>query len=345
MTVSSDIVPAGMSQSLKSFWSRPEGKVGAVVLAAGAAGSAFALWRWALPFLVSMVEDTLHLALLCLGLGALGYVVVKFGPLANLVFRLVMRKITGLVIEIDPIGILKDRVTEMKKRRDAMNEQIAAVRGSIQTLTDITDKNTHEAESNLQLAEQARRRAAVAPDGDERQRMEMQMRLLSNKAERLKAANASYDKLLARIKGLYTLLTKWATNVDYFIDDTEDQVRNAEVQSRTINKAYGAFRSALNVFHGNAREEEMYDSAMEYLADQASEKLGAIEDFQRVATNFMDTMDLKNGVVQEQALHALDAYEQKVLTQGKPETAFLLPGAPVKTTVNVEAGKSGGYFK
>jgi len=52
-----------------------------------------------------------------------------------------------------------------------------------------------------------------------------------------------------------------------------------------------------------------------------------MEDFQRLAQNFMDTIDLENGAVETEALEKLDAYEQKLLTNGASDTAFLLPGA------------------
>jgi hypothetical protein len=41
----------------------------------------------------------------------------------------------------------------------------------------------------------------------------------------------------------------------------------------------------------------------------------------------MDTIDLENGAVETDALEKLDAYEQKLLTSGATDTAFLLPGA------------------
>ena len=52
-----------------------------------------------------------------------------------------------------------------------------------------------------------------------------------------------------------------------------------------------------------------------------------MEDFQRLAQNFMDTIDLENGAVETEALQKLDSYEQKLLTSGDSDTAFLLPGA------------------
>jgi hypothetical protein len=53
----------------------------------------------------------------------------------------------------------------------------------------------------------------------------------------------------------------------------------------------------------------------------------------------MDTIDLENGAVETDALEKLDAYEQKLLTSGAADTAFLLPGATA-APVPVPAGKA-----
>jgi len=77
---------------------------------------------------------------------------------------------------------------------------------------------------------------------------------------------------------------------------------------------------------------------MEHLAEEATQTR-RMEDFQRLAQNFMDTIDLENGAVETEALEKLDAYEQKLLTSGATDTAFLLPGATA-APVPVPVGKS-----
>lgn len=316
--------PASLSQQAKSFWSRPEGKVGMIALALFGGGTVLYTWSRLLPWLISMVADTLHLGMLvgCL----VGGIWILTNWRTKLAFRLVMRWITGLFITIDPIGILKDHLLEMKKRRDVMNDQISNVRGAKQRLEDIIAKNVQTAEQNMRMAEQAKQMGK-----------DLQVRLNANKAGRLKTSNIGYQQLLTKITGLYNLLTKWSANVDYFIADTEDTVQQAEIQYKTINSAYGAFKKALAVFKGNAEENDLYDTTMDTLAEQASYKLGEMEDFQRLAQNFMDNIDVQNGAIQTDALAQLDKYEQKILTPGST-TAFLLPAVsdarelvPVKT--------------
>jgi hypothetical protein len=325
-----------LGQDLKSFWSRPEGKTGMIFIVLAAAAIVYG-WGMIVPFIVSMLADTLHMIYLAAILAAFLFVI--FSSRTHLLFRLLMRAITGMIINIDPIGILKDHLSQMRKRRDVMSQQISNVSGQIQYLKNIIDKNQQLANENMRLAAHAKKLATSAADQNEQLRMALQMKAKANQAGRLQKSNLSYQQLLNKLQNIYDLLSKWAVHIDFYIEDTDNEVRQAEIEYKTINTAYRAYRTALAVIKGTGDEKELYNQTMEKLAEEAGRKLGEMEDFQRLAQNFMDTIDLENGAVETEALEKLDAYEQKLLTSGATDTPFLLPGAttapvpvPVKKT-------------
>jgi predicted nucleic acid-binding Zn-ribbon protein len=316
--------PTNLGQDLKSFWSRPEGKTGMIFVAVAAAALVYG-WGVIVPFIVSMLADTLHMVYLGAILAAVLFVL--FSSRTHLLFRLLMRALTGLIINIDPIGILKDHLSQMRKRRDLMSQQISNVSGQIQYLKNVIDKNQAMANENMRLAAHAKKIATSTADQNEQLRMALQMKAKANQAGRLQKSNLSYQQLLNKLQNIYDLLSKWAVHIDFYIEDTDNEVKQSEIEYKTINSAYRAYRTALAVIKGSGDEKELYDQTMEHLAEEAGRKLGEMEDFQRLAQNFMDTIDLENGAVETEALEKLDAYEQKLLTSGAADTAFLLPGA------------------
>ena len=326
-----------LGQDIKSFWSRPEGKTGMIFIVLAAAALVYG-WGMIVPFIVSMLADTLHMIYLAAILAAILFVI--FSSRTHLLFRLLMRAITGLIINIDPIGILKDRLSQMRKRRDVMSQQISNVSGQIQYLKNVIDKNQALANENMRLAAHAKKIATSTADQNEQLRMALQMKAKANQAGRLQKSNLSYQQLLNKLQNIYELLSKWAVHIDFYIEDTDNEVKQAEIEYKTINTAYRAYRTALAVIKGTGDEKELYNQTMEKLAEEAGRKLGEMEDFQRLAQNFMDTIDLENGAVETEALEKLDAYEQKLLTSGATETPFLLPGA-TSAPAPVPARKSG----
>lgn len=307
----------------KSFWTSKE-SIGAWLLVGGAGALTLYGWGIIVPFLVDAVTNTFKLAVI--GTGLVVFLLAVFSPRTRMVFRLLSRAVSGLITNIDPIGVIEDRVSQMKKRRTVMKQQTSAVSGQIEYLQDIIAKNAAKAEENMQLAAKAQQRAQ---SGD--LNMALQVRVKANKAGRLEKSNMSYQQLLSRLQLLYEWLTKWGAHMDAYIEDTEDEVTQTKIRTKTVGAAYKAFRSAMSVLVGHGVEEDMYERAMETLAEQTSVKLGEIADFQRDTQSFMDGLDLENGVVTDEALKKLESYKQKLLLPGAPE--FLKTALPASAQV------------
>jgi len=99
----------------KSFWQKPEGMTGLVFLAAilGAAGFLIATSGAAI---LSFISTTIGLVVALAVLGAIVFMALD-PKMRNLIFyayKSVMRAITGMFVQIDPIGILKTYVDELQ---------------------------------------------------------------------------------------------------------------------------------------------------------------------------------------------------------------------------------------
>jgi chromosome segregation ATPase len=225
----------------------------------------------------------------------------------------------------------------MRAERDEMKARIGEVRGQIGVLERAIEKNRSSAEENLRQASLARRTAEAAATEDEALRRTLQVTVKANRAGRLEKQNVSYGQLLTKLRTVHDFLVRWSAGVDAYIEDAEDQVRQAEIERKTIHSAYRAFRAALQAIRGKAAEREIYDAAMEHLADDAGRKLGEMEAFQREARAFMDDMDVQRGVITEDALRRLDRFEQQVLGPRRQELLLPVAGAPGAGPRRVEA--------
>jgi len=55
----------------------------------------------------------------------------------------------------------------------------------------------------------------------------------------------------------------------------------------------------------------MFDQAMEHVADDVANKIGEMEQFMEMSSDFMDSIDLQNGVFEEKGMKMLEEYEKK----------------------------------
>lgn len=297
----------------KSFWKRPEGITGLIFLVALLAGVGY-LGVTFLPVILTALSNTLVLAATLAVLGVLVYVVVdpKTRALISYMYKSVMRSITGIFVNLDPIGILKSYVEEMEKNLNKLREQIGKLRGQSRQLQTLMERNEAEIANQLKLAKLAQEKGKKQP-----------MILSSRKAARLQESNEKYAVLRKKIDVLYRILTRMHDNSEVLLEDTKDQVSLKEIERKAIRGSHSAMKSAMSVINGDPDQRAMFDQAMEVIADDVANKVGEMERFMEMSSNFMNTIDLQNGVFEEQGMAMLEAYEK--------ESDLLLSGGHITT--------------
>jgi len=293
----------------KSFWQKPEGTTGAIFLMAIIAGIAFILFKYSAAIL-AMLSNTLGIVALLAVLGVIIYMVLdpKWRTLVSYMYKSIMRWITGLFITIDPIGILKNYISDLQDNLQKMGTQIGNLKGQMRKLVTMVDENNKEINNNMLIAKKAKE-----------QGNDSAMLLASRKAARLQESNEKYTALHNKMSILYRVLTKMYANSEILIEDTTDQVKVKEQERKAIRASHSAMRSAMSIIKGDADKRAMFDQAMEVIADDVANKVGEMERFMEMSSSFMNSIDLQNGVFEEQGLKMLEEYE-------KNSTLLLLGG-------------------
>ncbi|MGK0388589.1 MAG: hypothetical protein ACI94Y_001319, partial [Maribacter sp.] len=165
---------------------------------------------------------------------------------------------------------------------------------------EVIKNNQRQIESNLNLAKRAKT-----------QDKKNIMVLKSRKAGRLKESNIKLDDLYRKMEILYRVLTKMYENSEILLEDVKDQVMVKEQERKAIRASHSAMKSAMNIISGDGDKREMFDMALEAIAEDVSQKVGEMERFMDMSTNFMDSVDLQNGVFEEEGLKMLEMWEKE----------------------------------
>ena len=285
----------------KSFWKRPEGKTGAIFLAALIGGGAFLLSKL-IPLLIPMLGNIMVLAGTLLVIGVLLYMVLdpKMRTLVGYMYKSVMRWVTSIFVTIDPIGILKNYVDDLQDNLSKMSKQIGNIRGQMRKLKTQIETNQKEVENNMLIASKAKEKG-----------MEKEMVLSSRKAARLKETNAKYAALLKKLEILHRVLKKMYKNSEILLEDTKDQVKLKEQERKAIRASHSAMKSAMSVISGDKDKRAMFDQAIEVIADDVANKVGEMERFMEMSSDFMNKVDLENGIFEEKGMAMLEEWESK----------------------------------
>ena len=292
-----------LQQQTKSFFQRPEGKTGILFIVAGLLAAGWGLYV-ALPFLIVLLTNAIHAAALAGVLALMVFLVLdkRVRTLASYGFRSLMRAITGLVIEIDPIGILKGYVEDTRKRLETMQRSMGDLEGQKKKLKAIIDKNERDRVQSLQTAKVAHEKGAE---------YKASFVLQSRQAGRLQKSNITLQALYNKMQTMSKVLKKMHDAADFMATDLEQEVQVKESERNAIVASYNAFTSARKIIAGDTDQKALFDQAMEHLANDYAMKVGEIELFMEMSEGFIKSVDLENGVYEQDALDQFEQWEKK----------------------------------
>src|SRR5690606_32042658 len=136
----------------------------------------------------------------------------------------------------DPIGILKNYISDLENNLNKMGTQLGNLKGQMRKLISMVEENNKEINTNLIIAKKAKE-----------QNNENAMLLSSRKAARLQEANEKYTALHSKMSILYRILSKMYSNSEILIEDTKDQVKVKEQERKAIRASHSAMRSAMSI--------------------------------------------------------------------------------------------------
>jgi hypothetical protein len=314
---------------LKSFWSKKEGTTGMIVLALLIGAGVYGL-STILPWLITLLQNTIHTVLLAVVLGVIIFLVTdkRVRNLVKYMFKSFMRAITSIFITIDPIGILRNYVSDLEHNIRDMTEQLGLLRGQMRTLQEEMRKNDQVREESLKAAKIAQERGKKSA-----------FVLKARKAGRLQESNLTYKNLYVKMETLYRVLSKMLEAAQFWYEDLSDEVDVKIRERKMILQGYSVFKKAQKVIQGDPDAKELFDQTLEYMAEDYGQKLGEIEHFMDISQGFIESVDIQNGIYEEDALKELENWEKKTesLVLGNQKEQLLLKAADDAETLDLDA--------
>ena len=286
-----------------------------------------------------MTKNLLTLGLLGVGLFILVFLIMdpQVRNLAWYLYKSIMKGITGLFIQIDPVGIIETYVSHLRKQLENLEGQIETLSGAKRKLSDAIDRAKEELDDQLNLAKAGQKKGLGAAE----------IAVYTNQAGRLKARIEKYQSLLAKLDTLYQILGKMDKAAKVVILDKTNQVEDIKTQRQEMRTGFNAFRSAMSILAGDPDKKVLFDQAMESIQNDISMKAGAMERFIEESGEVMQAIDLQNGAFEEKGMKLLEKWETEglplLLTDGSEKLNPLDQSRPVDAKlveVSKEASKT-----
>jgi len=330
---SPDFTQIGGSQddhSKRSYWSKPEGITSLLFL--GGLG-AFGLYYWnkLAAFLIDVTQNTLYLGFLLAVLAVLVFLFTSkdVRTAVFFLFKTLMRKITGLIIKLDPIAIMKIYIDDLKEKREKMQGQINILAGQLVKLNKKITENNEEIKQKFAEANKASQMT-------DRPGMKETASLATIEGAGLQEMNEKLFPLQRNMKTILEFMEKVNKSADYIIKETEIKVKLKEAEYRIVKESSNALRTAVSIFKGNPDKKFYFDESMEYIQDDMSLKLGEMKRAMDLSLDFINGVDVQNGILSDKGQAMLEAYN-------KGDFKLIQLDSPGPSSRSIDPPKSSSY--
>jgi len=127
-------------------------------------------------------------------------------------------------------------------------------------------------------------------------------------------------------------------SAEYIIKETEIKVKLKETEYQIVKESSNALRTAVSIFKGDPDKKFYFDESMEYIQDDMSKKLGEMKRAMDLSMDFINGVDIQNGLLSDKGQALLNSYNQgefKLIQLDAPE--------PQPTTRIMNAPKDQNY--
>tara|TARA_R110002124_G_scaffold281398_1_gene455577 strand:+ start:3153 stop:4169 length:1017 start_codon:yes stop_codon:yes gene_type:complete len=290
--------------SKRSYWGKPEG-ITSLLFLGGLGAVSLYYWNKITFFLIEVTQNTLYLGVL---MAVLAFFIFLFTSkdvrtAVFFLFKTFMRKLTGVIIKLDPIAIMKIYISDLKEKREKMQGQINTLAGQLVKL----NKNINENNERIKQKFAEANKASTMLD---RPGMKETVSLATIEGAGLQEMNEKLFPLQRNMKTVLEFMEKVNKSADYIIKETEIKVKLKEVEYRIVKESSNALRTAVSIFKGNPDKKFYFDESMEFIQDDMSQKLGEMKRAMDLSLDFINGVDVQNGLLSDKGQAMLEAYNK-----------------------------------
>jgi len=294
-------------QQLKAYWKRPGGKFGTLA----GVGLLVAAGYYVLPILTSVVWNTFNFGMALAALGIFLYAVTHRKLRLGLFYfyEILMKKLVGVVIELDPFIVAEDYIDDMMDEREKLYKQA-------------TDVDTQKEKIHLKIKEkevEISKLMSKAHAAKERGMMQ-ELGNTTRQIGRLKEYILQLTPIHENLTRIGDYLTSIHKNSAYLIEDARNELELKKDLFKSVTSGNRALTSALKIFKGDPEKKLLVEQSMEFLKEDIASKLANMKKAISYSSDFMKSIDLDNATYEKEGLRMLDQFNiDNAFTLSRPE--------------------------
>lgn len=292
----SDIV--NVAKNTVSKWEKPGGTTGMIVLGVVVGAIAINITP-IMNFIAAACASTLS----AIGMAAALFLVLYclFDPrirnIGSTIYFMIMRKIEGLLVDYDPISIVKRKIMQMNKKIQEITDNMGKLRGLIDKSEKRIQDKKKQCEHDFQLLNKYKE-TGKAQDAA----------VYERQVTRLTEVIKNTEARLIQSKQWYEIMGKLKHQAELTVLDATNEVNERVEEWEMIKAQHKAFTSIVGIINGKDDQFSLFTRAMDHMADDISQKLGEMSFIIEETGGLMSKIDMDNLVMSDKANALLAQY-------------------------------------
>lgn len=258
-----------------------------------------AIGYYVLPVLTAVVWNTFNfgVALACLGVFLYCITHRKFRMSLFYLYEILMKKLVGVVIELDPFIIAEDYISDMQEEREKLYKQATDVDAQKEKIHAKMREKEGEINKLMTKAQVAKEKGMMPELGN-----------ATRQIGRLKEYVQQLSPIFENLSRIGDYLTKVHKNSAYLIEDAKNELEVKKDLYKSVTSGNRALTSALKIFKGDPEKKMMVEQSMEFLKEDIAGKLANMKKAISYSSDFMKSIDLDNATYEKEGLKMLDKF-------------------------------------
>lgn len=292
----SDIV--NVAKNTVSKWEKPGGTTGMIVLGV-VVGAIVINITPIMNFIAAACASTLS----AIGMAAALFLVLYclFDPrirnIGSTIYFMIMRKIEGLLVDYDPISIVKRKIMQMNKKIQEITDNMGKLRGLIDKSEKRIQDKKKQCDHDFQLLNKYKE-TGKAQDAV----------VYERQVTRLTEVIKNSEARLIQSKQWYEIMGKLKHQAELTVLDATNEVNERVEEWEMIKAQHKAFTSIVGIINGKDDQFSLFTRAMDHMADDISQKLGEMSFIIEETGGLMSKIDMDNLVMSDKANALLAQY-------------------------------------
>lgn len=292
----SDIV--NVAKNTVSKWEKPGGTTGMIVLGVVVGAIAINITP-IMNFIAAACASTLS----AIGMAAALFLVLYclFDPrirnIGSTIYFMIMRKIEGLLVDYDPISIVKRKIMQMNNKIQEITDNMGKLRGLIDKSEKRIQDKKKQCDHDFQLLNKYKE---VGKTQD--------AAVYERQVTRLTEVIKNSEARLIQSKQWYEIMGKLKHQAELTVLDATNEVNERIEEWEMIKAQHKAFTSIVGIINGKDDQFSLFTRAMDHMADDISQKLGEMSFIIEETGGLMSKIDMDNLVMSDKANALLAQY-------------------------------------